>query len=68
MYGSRAVGTSMAFRRQEQLWAWALASPAMILGTIFIIIPFLMAFGLSFTSQRLISPPNLPTRVLGLDN
>ncbi len=68
MYTSRANGSTLAFRRREQVWAWALASPAVILGTIFIIVPFLMAFALSFTSQRLISPPNVPTRFLGLDN
>ncbi|MFP4394696.1 MAG: carbohydrate ABC transporter permease [Anaerolineales bacterium] len=43
-----------------------MASPAIILILGFLIIPFLMAFGLSFTNQRLISPN--PTEFVGLRN
>lgn len=62
----RRRGTGQA--RQEQLTAWLLMSPAVILLTIFLIIPFVMAFGLSFTDQRLIPNPRLPTEVVGLRN
>ena len=50
----------------ESKVAWAFSAPALILLLAFIVLPFLMAFVLSFTNQRLISP--LPTRFVGLDN
>jgi multiple sugar transport system permease protein len=55
-------------RRQELILAWLLSSPALILLVIFLVIPFLMAFGLAFTDQRLIPNPNLPTRFIALRN
>lgn len=56
------------FRRKEQWWGWAMAAPALILGFIFLILPFFMAIFYSFTNQRLISNPNLPTKFIGLSN
>lgn len=53
-------------RRGEASTGWLMASPAIILILGFLIIPFLMAFGLSFTNQRLISPN--PTEFVGLRN
>jgi multiple sugar transport system permease protein len=53
-------------RNTEAITAWLLASPAMILMILFLIIPFLLAFYFSFTNQRLISPN--PTEFLGLQN
>lgn len=53
-------------RRQESLAGWLMALPAILLILGFLIIPFLMAFGLSFTNQRLISPN--PTQWVGLEN
>jgi multiple sugar transport system permease protein len=47
---------------------WLFSSPALLLLIVFLLIPFLMAFGLSFTDQRLIPNPNLPTQVVGLRN
>lgn len=41
---------------------------AVVLCLIFILLPFALSAGLSFTSQRLVSNPNLPTRLIGLDN
>ena len=46
--------------------AWLFVLPAGLLLLLFIVVPFLLAFGFSFTNQRLISP--LPTRFVGLDN
>jgi multiple sugar transport system permease protein len=43
-----------------------MAAPALLLLLTFLIIPFLMAFVLGFTNQRLISPN--PTEWVGLDN
>lgn len=45
---------------------WAFALPGFVLITMFIIVPFFFAFGLSLTNQRLISPN--PTEFVGLDN
>jgi len=45
---------------------WAFALPGFGLMVIFIILPFLFAFGLSFTNQRLISPN--PTEFVGTAN
>lgn len=55
-------------RRNEATTAWVFSSPAIILLVVFLIVPFLMAVGLSFTDQRLIPNPNLPTQFVGLRN
>jgi len=48
--------------------AWLFSSPALILLIVFIAIPFFMAIYLSFTDQRLVPNPNLPTQIVGLRN
>jgi multiple sugar transport system permease protein len=48
--------------------AWLFSAPALILLIIFLVIPFAMAIGLSFTNQRLIPNPNLPTEIIGVRN
>ena len=53
-------------QRSESRVAWAFSAPALILLLAFIVLPFLLAFVLSFTNQRLISP--LPTKFVGIDN
>ena len=45
---------------------WLMAGPAVALITAFVIVPFIFAFALSFTNQRLISPN--PTKFTGLTN
>jgi len=55
-------------QRSEAGMAWLFSAPALILLTIFLVVPFIMAIGLSFTDQRLIPNPNLPTRFVGLRN
>lgn len=50
----------------EGITAWLMASPAMLLMLVFLIIPFVLAFYFSFTNQRLISPN--PTERVGLQN
>lgn len=45
---------------------WLMAGPAIALILGFVILPFLFAFWLSFTNQRLVSPN--PTEFVGLDN
>ena len=53
-------------RRPSESGAFALVSPAIVLLIAFLVIPFLLAIGLSLTNQRLVSP--LPLRYVGLDN
>ena len=45
----------------------ALLLPGALLLTMFLIVPFFLAFGLSFTNERLIPRP-IPTRFLGFEN
>lgn len=58
--------SSQSARLWESLAGWLMASPAITLLLLFMIVPFIMAFGLAFTNQRLISPN--PTEFVGLRN
>ena len=61
--------TGVASQRvREVATAWLFSTPAIVLLTIFLFIPFLMAIGLAFTDQRLVPNPNLPTELVGLRN
>lgn len=55
-------------RLKEQLLAWGFMTPSMLLLLGFLVIPFALAIYFSFTNQRLISNPNVPTRFIGLSN
>ncbi|MDY7039495.1 MAG: sugar ABC transporter permease [Chloroflexota bacterium] len=55
-------------RRDEATMAWLFSAPALLLLIVFLLIPFLMAFGLAFTDQRLIPNPNLPTQIVYFRN
>ena len=52
--------------RRDVVIAWLMSSPALILLLLFMVVPILLTFGLSFTNARLISPN--PPRFVGLDN
>ncbi|MDI7248154.1 MAG: sugar ABC transporter permease [Bacillota bacterium] len=54
-------------RRRELVTQVSLFLPAFILLLVFMVTPFLMAIGLSFTNQRLIPGP-VPTRFVGWQN
>ena len=54
------------YQRNDALMGWLLAFPALLVLTVFLVIPFLMAFVISFTNQRLISPN--PAAWVGLRN
>jgi len=54
------------YQRNDALMGWLLALPALLVLLVFLIIPFLMAFVISFTNQRLISPN--PAEWVGLRN
>lgn len=53
-------------KKSEARAAWAFATPALLMLLIFLVIPVLLTFGLSFTNARLISPN--PPRFIFLDN
>ncbi len=54
--------------RHETMMAWIFSAPAILLLMTFLVIPFLMAFYLSFTDQRLIPNPRLATQFVGVRN
>lgn len=61
-----AIAKVPTYRRREARVGVLMAAPAILLIFGFLIIPFIMAFGLSFTNQRLISPN--PTEFVGARN
>lgn len=56
----------LSARARESVSGWVFSAPSLGMLTVFLIVPFALAIGLSFTNQRLISP--LPTRFVGIDN
>jgi multiple sugar transport system permease protein len=62
------TGGGLSYRSIEVTFAWLFSAPALILLFIFLFVPFLMAFGLAFTDQRLVPNPNLSTQFVGLRN
>ncbi len=55
-------------RQKEMKAAWLMSAPAIVLLLVFLVTPFILAIGLSFTNQRLIPNPNLPTMFVGVRN
>ncbi|MDZ7799602.1 MAG: sugar ABC transporter permease [Trueperaceae bacterium] len=64
----RPLGRRRTLRQSEARAAWAVSLPALLLLTVFLIVPFVLAFVLAFTDQRLIPNPRLPTEFVGLRN
>lgn len=59
MMFAQSKGSQFSLKRQEQISGYLMLAPAVILLSIFLITPFFMAFGLSFTDQPLV--PRLET-------
>ena len=51
---------------RQNIPGWLMAGPALFLISLFLIVPFMLGIGLSFTDQRLTSPN--PTEFVGLAN
>ncbi|KQO76130.1 sugar ABC transporter permease [Rhizobium sp. Leaf262] len=51
---------------RDSITGWFMAAPAMVLIGLFLIAPFLLGLGFSFTNQRLTSPN--PTQFVGMEN
>ncbi|MDY0092594.1 MAG: sugar ABC transporter permease [Candidatus Vecturithrix sp.] len=61
-------GRMSSRQHNETIMAWIFSTPAIIFLVTFLVVPFFMAFWLSFTDQRLIPNPRLPTRFIGFRN
>ena len=55
-------------QRSDVAIAWLMSLPAILLLGVFLVVPFLTAFLLSFSDQRLVPNPNLPTEFVGVRN
>ena len=58
----------LAVRQQTTLRPWLFLSPALALILLFIVLPFLLTVAFSFTDQRLVPNPNVPTEWIGWRN
>jgi multiple sugar transport system permease protein len=63
-----SLGGIMALASKDQRSAWTMLAPALGLIALFIVLPFLMSVVLSFTDQRLVPNPNVPTKFVGARN
>ena len=52
------------YERNEAIAGWLMVIPALFVLTLFLVVPFIMAFIMSFTNQRLVSPN--PTEWVGM--
>lgn len=55
-------------QKKETMAAWSFCTLPLLFLFIFLITPFIVAFVISFTDQRLITNPNLPTQFIALRN
>jgi len=55
-------------QKKETMAAWSFCALPLLFLFIFLITPFIVAFVISFTDQRLITNPNLPTQFIALRN
>lgn len=58
----------MSLVSKDTRTAWWLLTPALGMISLFIVVPFLMSVVLSFTDQRLVPNPNVPTEFIGFRN
>lgn len=56
----------MSYERKQSIYAWLMSAPALLGLLLFLVLPFVLAIGLSFTDQRFLSPN--PTDFVGLRN
>ncbi len=58
----------MSYIKRDRRAAWYMLAPALLMIGVFIVLPFLMSVILSFTDQRLVPNPNVPTSFIGWRN
>jgi len=57
-----------SLQKRETFAAWSFCAPPLFFLLLFLVTPFIIAFVISFTDQRLIPNPNLPTQFIVLRN
>ena len=57
-----------SLQKRETFAAWSFCALPLFFLLLFLVTPFIIAFVISFTDQRLISNPNLPTQFIALRN
>lgn len=57
-----------ALHRKQEMTAWFMSAPALIVLLLFLIAPFFLAFYYSFTNQLLLEPPKHHDHFVGLQN
>jgi multiple sugar transport system permease protein len=57
-----------SLQKRETFAAWSFCAPPLFFLLLFLVAPFIIAFVISFTDQRLIPNPNLPTQFIALRN
>jgi len=57
-----------SLQKRETFAAWFFCALPLFFLLLFLVTPFIIAFVISFTDQRLISNPNLPTQFIALRN
>ena len=57
-----------SLQKREKFAAWSFCAPPLFFLLLFLVTPFIIAFVISFTDQRLIPNPNLPTQFIVLRN
>ena len=57
-----------SLRKRETFAAWSFCALPLFFLFLFLVTPFIIAFVISFTDQRLIPNPNLPTQFIALRN
>jgi multiple sugar transport system permease protein len=58
----------MSMMKKDRRSAWLMLAPTLFMIGLFIVLPFLMSVVLSFTDQRLVPNPNVPTSFIGWRN
>ena len=58
----------MSVRSNDKATAWTMLAPALGLMGLFIVLPFLLSVAFSFSDQRLVPNPNVPTEFIGVRN
>lgn len=61
-----AIASKQSALKKHNRAGWLMAGPIVFLMFVFLVTPFLLGVGLSFTNQRLVSPN--PTEFVGLEN
>ena len=65
----KPVRKKASLLQKKETWAaWSFCALPLLFLFIFLITPFIVAFVISFTDQRLITNPNLPTQFIALRN